>query len=44
MKNKLLKILEDCMRKGYDELHCKEDMEYIANAIVEALKEQQNER
>ena len=35
MKEKILKILEECKAKGHDDLHFKEDMEYIANAIVE---------
>ena len=36
MKNKILKILEDCMRKGYDDLHFESDRNYIANAIIES--------
>lgn len=35
MKEKILKILEECKANGHDDLHFKEDMEYIANAIVE---------
>ena len=35
MKEQILKILEECKSKGYDDLHFKDDKEYIANAIVE---------
>ena len=35
MKEKILKIIEECSSKGYDDLHFKEDREYVANAIVE---------
>ena len=36
MKAKILKILEECCSKGYDDLMFKEDREYIANAIVKS--------
>lgn len=36
MKEQILKILEECNAKGYDDLHFKEDREYVANAIVES--------
>lgn len=53
MKNKILKILETCMRKGYDDLHFESDRNYIANAIIKMFddicentfnKEQDNEK
>lgn len=34
MKNKILKILEQCKSLGYDDLHFETDREYIANAII----------
>ena len=53
MKNKILKILDECKSKGYDDLMFEKDREYIANAIVKMFddicentfyKEQDNER
>ena len=37
MKEQILKILEDCKSKGYDDLQFEEDREYIANIICNAL-------
>lgn len=42
MKNKILKILEECKSKGYDDLHFESDREYIANAIIKMLEDYEN--
>ena len=38
MKDKILKVLEECRNDGYDDLMFKTDIEYIANKIVESIK------
>ena len=42
MKEKILKILEYCNSQGYDDLHFKEDREYIANKICDLIGENIN--
>jgi hypothetical protein len=42
MKSKILKILEDCCSKGYDDLHFEKDREYIANEIIKMLEDYEN--
>lgn len=36
MKDKILKIIEECKDKGRDDMHFKEDREYLANALAES--------
>ena len=45
IKQQLLKILDECKKEGYDDLHFDSDREYIANILLKSglIKEQDND-
>ena len=36
MKDKILKIIEECKNKGHDDMYFEKDREYLANALAES--------